>query len=266
MQTLFKKYSVLPFLFFIIFSTSLFLSCDNKKEKNKEAIEENQKKEESEIDKTITIESSQFLENEIEFDTPKASETTQKKAEASYQEAQKVVSINNLKKSKEEKQNTYIKKIAQLTQLEYNKIAIIKNKKGLREIEKIIATLPENESKEEAQRLTILMRFNRVALSKEAKEYLLLENGELIPVKDKFDFYLDKYVEAAFLHSNFGEKIELSTKKFEKSKQIAEIISPLSFEKLAIIESQLGILGLHSAIINIPDFPQKEEVLKIISK
>lgn len=268
MQTLFKNYSVL--LLFIIISTSLFFSCDNEKEKteenSKETTEQNQKQEELEIKKTIQIEKSQFLKQEKEFNSPKASQSTQKQAENSYQEAQKVVSIDALKKdTKDRKQNTYIKKIAQLTQLEYNKIEEIKNKKGLREIEKIIATLPKNDSRKEAQRISILMRFNRVVLSEEAKEYLLDENGELIPVRDKFDFYLDKYVEAAFLYSNVGEKIELNTEEFEKSKKISEI-TPLNFEKLAIIESQLGLLGLRSAILNIPDFPQKEEALKIISK
>ncbi len=263
MQTLFKNYSAL--LLFII-STSFFLSCDNKKEKTNEISKETTQQEHLEIKKTIQIEKKQFLKKEKEFDSPKASQSTQKQTEQSFQEAQKVISIKDLENKEKIKKNTYLTKIAQLTQLEYNKIEEIKNKKGLREIEKIIATLPENESKKEAQRLTVLMRFNRVSLSQEAKEYLLSENGELIPVRDKFDFYLDKYVEAAFLHSNFGEKIELNPKNFENSKKISEIMSPLSFEKLAIIESQLGLLGLHSAILNIPDFPKKEEALKIISK
>lgn len=268
MQTLFKKYSVL--LLLALFTNCLLLSCENKKEKTEEISKEDSKKnlkeEEPQTDKNITIESSDFLNQEKEFDSPQASETTQKQTEKSYQEAQKIVGISDLKNTKNEKKSTYIAKIAQLTQLEYDKIAEIKNKKGLRKIEQIIATLPENDSKKEAQRLTTLMRFNRIALSEDAKKYLLAENGELIPVRDKFDFYLNKYVEAAFLHSNIGEKIELNTKDVEKAKKIAEIVSPLSFEKLAIIESKLGVLGLRSAIMNIPDFPKKEEALKIISK
>lgn len=246
----------------MIFSTSLFLSCDNK---NEETSEENPIEKEAEISETITIENNPFLKDKTEFDSPKASPTTQKQTENSYQEAQKVVSISNLKNKKENSQNTYIKKIAQLTQLDYDKIAKIKNKKGLREIEKIIATLPENDSKKEAQRLTVLVRFNRVALSEEAKEYLLANDKDTLSPKEKIDFYLDKYVEAAFLYSNFEDKIELDTKKFKKSRQLAESTT-LDFEKLALIESQLGVLGLHSAVVNIPDFPNKEEALKIISK
>lgn len=214
----------------------------------------------------MTLESSQFLKDEKKFNSPKASETTQKQTELSYQEAQKVISITSLKKGeKVEKQDTYLKKIAQLTQLEESKINLIRNKKGLREIEKIIITLPENDSKKEAQRLTTLMRFDRVVFSKKAKEYLLTNNNNILSPKERIEFYLDKFVEAAFLHSIFGEKTELNAKDFEKAKEISEI-TLLNFEKLAIIESQLGLLGLRSAILNIPDFPQKQEALKIISK
>ncbi|PIY12718.1 MAG: hypothetical protein COZ18_01450 [Flexibacter sp. CG_4_10_14_3_um_filter_32_15] len=241
------------------------MSCDNKKEKVTDNIEENSQKKDSEIDKILTVERSQFLKDTATFNSPKASESTQKQVEESYQKATKVVSIQNLKNEKDEKQNTYIKKIAELTQLEYDKIAEIKNKKGLREIEKIIATLPENESKKEAKRLTTLMRFNRVALSEEAKKYLLTNNDNTLSQKESIEFYIDKFVEAAFLYSNFEEKIKLDTKKFEKSRQLAEL-TLLDFEKLALIESQLGLLGLRSVIMNIPDFPKKEEALKIISK
>lgn len=270
MQTSFKKYSILPLLVFMIFSTSIFLSCDNKKEKTEEVIEENSKKEElekekSEVATTIIINNSQFLKDTENFNSPKASQSTQKQIEESYKKATEVVSIQDLENKKEEKQNTYIKKISLLTQLDYDKIAEIKNKKGLREIEKIIATLPENDSKKEAQRLTTLMRFNRVALSEEAKKYLLSKKNDALSEKEQVEIYLSMFVETAFLHSNFEEKIELDSKKIKKSGQLAEL-TQLDFEKLAVIESQLGTLGIHSAILNIPNFPKKEEALKMISK
>lgn len=207
-----------------------------------------------------------YLTEIQKFNSPKPSSSTQKKADQSYEKAKEVVSIKDLSTNqKDKKQNTYIKNLSVLTNLDYDKLAEIKFKKGLREIEKVIATLPENESKKEALRLTTLMRFGRAMLPTQSKEYLLSKKDASLSQNEQLELYLNVYVEAALVSSDFEEEIKLDSKNFEKSTQLAQLTG-LSFEKFALIENQLTTLGLHSAIANIPDFPKKEEALKIISK
>lgn len=255
MKFLIKKYT----LFIFIFMSILLFGCNSKREKGIETTVENRDEKEIAANETITKDNSQFLEVAESFNSPEASEATQNQLEKSYQKSQKTVNTKVLK------QSIYIKKISTLTKLDLDKMVEIKYGKGLKEIEKIIATLPENESKREAQRLTMLMRFSRIALSEEAKEYLLSKKDDALSEKEQIETYLTVFVEASYLNSNSGEEIKSSTKKLIKAKQVAEL-TQLDFEKLAIIESQLGLLGLRSAITNIPNFPQKEKALKIISE
>lgn len=183
----------------------------------------------------------------------------------SFRKAEQTVSITDFEKL-DNYNNTYLTKLSELTNLNHKQVCQIAAEFGLQELEKIVNALPTDSSQtKEAKRLTTLMRFNRLSLSKEAKEYLISKKNGSLSKEKQLESYLSVYEEAAKLHTDIDEKIELNKKMYPKSEKLANL-TKISFEKFALIESQLGLLGLRSAILNIPNFPHKEKALEIISK
>ncbi|WP_375561306.1 hypothetical protein ACE193_01770 [Bernardetia sp. OM2101] len=239
---------------FIISIIAFNFGCENKKEEKTTQSEEifNQK---SKIDSTLT----QKKANSDEL------KPHQKQFIESFRKTEQTASITDFE-TKDNKNNAYLTKLSELTNLNHEQVCQISAKFGVYELEKIVDAMPTDSAKtKEAKRLTLLMRFNRLSLPQKGKDYLINKKNESLSKQSQLQSYLDVYQEAAKLHMDINEKIDLNKSNYPKSQKLATLIG-VGFEKLALIESQLGVLGLHSAIMNIPDFPKKEEALKIISK
>lgn len=246
----------LKFLFILSF-ISLF-GCTQEKEQNnqnEETLQENQ----NNIQKD-----SKNIENQDSTTTSKELEAHQAQFVEAYRKSEKTASITDFKKENNYK-NLYLTKLSELTNLNHEQVCQISAKFGLYEVEKIVKAMPQSEKAIEAKRLTTLMRLNRLSLSKEAKDYLESKKNPSLSSQKQTDVYLSVYEEAALLHTDVDQKLKLDKKTYPKSNQLAQL-TQLDFKKLATIESQLGLLGLRSAIMNIPNFPQKDKALEIISK
>lgn len=266
MQTRFKNFSALLLIVFLFSHTLFFTSCNDDKEKQQDiqtTQEDATTVSEKTTEKKIIIDNSLVLKDTSNFDVT-TSEVTTKKVEKIYKEVQNTASLAAFRKNKTTTKTNYIKKISALTKLSQEKLEEIKSRKGLREIENIISTLPEGKTKKEAERITHLMRLGRLSVPVQAKDYLLSKKTDTLTQNEQINAYLDVYVEAATLHSSFETETNINTKQTKKAQDLAALTG-LSIEKLAIIENQLGVLGLRSAITNIPNFPQKEEALKSVS-